>query len=97
MTDMVCVLTFNPLPLVNKATVTFVVLQHFISLLFLSGNIEAISLCDIYLGATSQMPFSQSLWRKDTVLEGLKKSNSSFIPINRYVLGIATQRCSEMY
>eukprot|EP00066_Takifugu_rubripes_P012576 XP_011601842.1 PREDICTED: uncharacterized protein KIAA1467 homolog [Takifugu rubripes] len=54
-------------------------------ILFGLGNIEAISLCDIYLGATGQKPVSQSLWRKDPVLEGLKKSNSSFININRGV------------
>lgn len=64
----------------------------------LSGNIKAISLCDIYFGATGQMPASQSLQRKDPVLEGLKKSNSSIIHINRYVGwvgGIATQRCGS--
>lgn len=80
------ILTFNLLPpVVNKATVTFVALQTFYHFWFFfkSGNIEAISLCDIYLGATGQMPINQSLQRKDPVLEGLKKSKSSFIHMNR--------------
>lgn len=95
------VLTLNLLPPpVNKATVhlapykTFIVLVFFLFLSFFkSGNIEAISLCDIYLGATGQMPINQSLQRKDPILEGLKKSNASFIHMNRYVLGIATRLC----
>lgn len=39
------------------------------------------------------MPVSPSLQRKDPVLEGLKKSNSSFIHMNRYAPGIAAQLC----
>uniref|UniRef100_H3CZT4 Family with sequence similarity 234 member B n=1 Tax=Tetraodon nigroviridis TaxID=99883 RepID=H3CZT4_TETNG len=50
--------------------------------LFGLGNIEAISLWDVYLAATGQMPVNQSLQRKDPVLEGLRRSNSSFIHLN---------------
>ncbi|CAG01656.1 unnamed protein product [Tetraodon nigroviridis] len=55
-----------------------------------TGNIEAISLWDVYLAATGQMPVNQSLQRKDPVLEGLRRSNSSFIHLNRYAVHKST-------
>ncbi|XP_068435077.1 protein FAM234B [Clinocottus analis] len=55
---------------------------HYI--LFGLGNVEAISLCDIYIRAVGKMPITQALRRKDPAWEGLKKSNSSsFIHIYR--------------
>ncbi|XP_034046047.1 protein FAM234B [Thalassophryne amazonica] len=51
-------------------------------ILFGRGNVEAISLHDIYVRATGKMP--QAVSQKDPVWEGLKKtSNSSFIDIYR--------------
>lgn len=52
-----------------------------------SGNVEAISLCDIYSRATDHMdnmPITQALKIRDPGWEQLKKTNlSSFIPIYR--------------
>ncbi|XP_051243382.1 protein FAM234B [Dicentrarchus labrax] len=53
-------------------------------ILFGLGNVEAISLRDIYVRATGKMPTTQALQRKDPGWEGLKKTNSSsFIHIYR--------------
>ncbi|XP_054463819.1 protein FAM234B [Anoplopoma fimbria] len=53
-------------------------------ILFGLGNVEAISLHDIYIRADSKMPITQALRRKDPGWEGLKKTNSSsFIHIYR--------------
>ncbi|XP_068193431.1 protein FAM234B isoform X2 [Antennarius striatus] len=58
--------------------------QGALYILFGLGDVEAVSLCDIYFHATGEMPKSQSARRKDTVWEGLKKTNStSFIHIYR--------------
>jgi len=57
----------------------------FLLLLPHSGNVEAISLHDIYIRAIGTMPITQALRRKDPGWEGLKKSNStSFIHVYRY-------------
>uniref|UniRef100_A0A3P8T600 Family with sequence similarity 234 member B n=1 Tax=Amphiprion percula TaxID=161767 RepID=A0A3P8T600_AMPPE len=54
-------------------------------ILFGLGNVEAISLRDIYIRATSKMPITQALRKRDPGWEGLKKTNlSSFIHIYRY-------------
>uniref|UniRef100_A0A3Q3WCB6 FAM234A/B beta-propeller domain-containing protein n=1 Tax=Mola mola TaxID=94237 RepID=A0A3Q3WCB6_MOLML len=62
--------------------------------LFGLGNVEAISLSDVYFRATGKMPRAEALRRKDPVWEGLKtKSNSSsFIHIYR-----GTQPVSFMF
>ncbi|XP_034395439.1 protein FAM234B [Cyclopterus lumpus] len=53
-------------------------------ILFGLGNVEAISLHDIYIRAIGTMPITQALRRKDPGWEGLKKTNStSFIHIYR--------------
>ncbi|TMS15083.1 Protein FAM234B [Larimichthys crocea] len=53
-------------------------------ILFGLGNVEAISLHDIYVRATGKMPITQALRRKDPSWEALKKTNSSsFIHIYR--------------
>ncbi|XP_044036659.1 protein FAM234B [Siniperca chuatsi] len=53
-------------------------------ILFGLGNVEAISLRDIYFRATGKMPITQALRRKDSGWEALKKTNSSsFIHIYR--------------
>uniref|UniRef100_UPI0037E7A0B0 protein FAM234B n=1 Tax=Semicossyphus pulcher TaxID=241346 RepID=UPI0037E7A0B0 len=53
-------------------------------ILFGLGNVEAISLRDIYIKATGKMPITQALRKKDPGWEGLKKTNSSsFINIYR--------------
>nr|XP_040046189.1 protein FAM234B [Gasterosteus aculeatus aculeatus] len=54
-------------------------------ILFGLGNVEAISLRDVYIRATmGKMPITQALRGKDTGWEGLKKTNSSsFIHIYR--------------
>ncbi|XP_056262544.1 protein FAM234B isoform X2 [Pseudoliparis swirei] len=53
-------------------------------ILFGLGNVEAISLHDIYIRAIGTMPITQALRRKDPGWEGLKKSNStSFIHVYR--------------
>ncbi|XP_034568194.1 protein FAM234B [Notolabrus celidotus] len=52
-------------------------------ILFGLGNVEAISVRDVYIKATSKMPLTQALRRKDPGWEGLKKTNSSFINIYR--------------
>ncbi|XP_028267951.1 protein FAM234B [Parambassis ranga] len=53
-------------------------------ILFGLGNVEAISLRDIYIRATDKTPISQVLRRKDVSWEGLQKANSSsFIHIYR--------------
>ncbi|XP_049418013.1 protein FAM234B [Epinephelus fuscoguttatus] len=52
-------------------------------ILFGLGNVEAISLRDIYIRATGKMPLTQALKRKDPGWEGLKTTNSSFIHIYR--------------
>ncbi|KAM8725114.1 protein FAM234B [Acanthopagrus schlegelii] len=53
-------------------------------ILFGIGNVEAISLRDIYFNATGRMPRTPALQRKDSGWEGLKKNNSSsFIHIYR--------------
>nr|XP_046271867.1 protein FAM234B [Scatophagus argus] len=52
-------------------------------ILFGLGNVEAVSLRDIYFQATGKMPIPQALRRKDPGWEGLKKTNSSFIHIYR--------------
>ncbi|CAJ1075796.1 protein FAM234B [Xyrichtys novacula] len=52
-------------------------------ILFGLGNVEAISVRDIYIKATGKMPLTQALRRKDTGWEGLKKTNSSLINIYR--------------
>ncbi|KAK5856674.1 hypothetical protein PBY51_008255 [Eleginops maclovinus] len=53
-------------------------------ILFGLGNVEAISLRDIYIRATGKMPLTQALSRKDPGWEALKKTNSSsFIHIYR--------------
>ncbi|XP_053299648.1 protein FAM234B isoform X2 [Pleuronectes platessa] len=52
-------------------------------ILFGLGNVEAISLCDIYIRATGKMPVTQALRIKDPKWEELRKTNSSFIDIYR--------------
>ncbi|XP_039978873.1 protein FAM234B [Xiphias gladius] len=53
-------------------------------ILFGLGNVEAISLRDIYIRATGKMPITQALKIKDPGWEELKKTNSSsFIHIYR--------------
>ncbi|XP_033999189.1 protein FAM234B [Trematomus bernacchii] len=53
-------------------------------ILFGLGNVEAISLRDIYMKATGKMPLTQALSRRDPGWEALKKTNSSsFIHIYR--------------
>ncbi|XP_075940274.1 protein FAM234B [Anarhichas minor] len=53
-------------------------------ILFGLGNVEAISLRDIYFRATGKPPITQALRRKDAGWEGLKETNSSsFIHIYR--------------
>uniref|UniRef100_A0A1A8M232 Chromosome 22 open reading frame 32 n=2 Tax=Nothobranchius TaxID=28779 RepID=A0A1A8M232_9TELE len=53
-------------------------------ILFGLGNVQAISLQDIYFRAFGDMAMTQALRRKDTMWEGLKKNNlSSFIRIYR--------------
>ncbi|KAM3598867.1 uncharacterized protein V6R79_023691 [Siganus canaliculatus] len=53
-------------------------------ILFGVGTVEAISLRDIYIGATGKIPATQALRRKDPGWEALKKTNSSsFIHIYR--------------
>ncbi|CAB1449904.1 unnamed protein product [Pleuronectes platessa] len=52
-------------------------------ILFGLGNVEAISLCDIYIRATGKMPVTQALRTKDPKWEELRKTNSSFIDIYR--------------
>ncbi|XP_042247695.1 protein FAM234B [Thunnus albacares] len=53
-------------------------------ILFGLGNVEAISLSDIYSRATGKPPITQPLTRKDSGWEELRKSNSSsFIHIYR--------------
>ncbi|XP_074511600.1 protein FAM234B [Sebastes fasciatus] len=53
-------------------------------ILFGLGNVEAISLGDIYIRATGKMPITQTLKKKDPVWEKLKKTNSSsFMQIYR--------------
>ncbi|XP_029945234.1 protein FAM234B [Salarias fasciatus] len=48
------------------------------------GNVEAISLRDVYSRATGKMPIAQALRRRDPGWEGLKKNNSSpFVHIYR--------------
>ncbi|XP_047428434.1 protein FAM234B [Mugil cephalus] len=46
-------------------------------ILFGLGNVEAISLRDIYFRATGELPINQALRRKDPGWEGLRKNNSS--------------------
>ncbi|XP_041851438.1 protein FAM234B [Melanotaenia boesemani] len=46
-------------------------------ILFGLGNVQAISLQDIYIRAACPMPLTPALRKKDPVWEGLKKSNSS--------------------
>ncbi|XP_076020698.1 protein FAM234B [Genypterus blacodes] len=46
-------------------------------ILFGLGNVEAISLCDLYIRSTGNRPGSPALAQKDPGWEGLKKSNSS--------------------
>ncbi|XP_068606439.1 protein FAM234B [Brachionichthys hirsutus] len=46
-------------------------------MLFGLGDVEAVSLCDIYFHATGELPTAQAVQRKDTVWEGLKKTNST--------------------
>ncbi|KAM8844555.1 protein FAM234B [Spinachia spinachia] len=58
-------------------------------ILFGLGNVEAISLRDVYIRATGKMPLTQALRGKDTGWEGLKKINSSsFIHIYRGSEGV---------
>ncbi|XP_061556609.1 LOW QUALITY PROTEIN: protein FAM234B [Phycodurus eques] len=53
-------------------------------ILFGLGNVVAISLRDLYICATSKLPMTPTLRRKDPLWEGLKKTNSSsFIHIFR--------------
>ncbi|KAM9844292.1 protein FAM234B isoform 1-T1 [Aulostomus maculatus] len=53
-------------------------------ILFGLGNVEAVSLRDIYIHATGKLPLTQALRRKDPGWEGLKTTNSSsYIPIYR--------------
>ncbi|XP_061702307.1 protein FAM234B [Syngnathoides biaculeatus] len=53
-------------------------------ILFGLGNVVAISLRDLYIRATSKLPMTPTLRRKDPLWEGLKKTNSSsFIHIFR--------------
>ncbi|KAJ4920685.1 hypothetical protein JOQ06_016398 [Pogonophryne albipinna] len=53
-------------------------------ILFGLGNVEAISLRDVYMKATGKMPLTQALSRRDPGWEALKKTNSSsFIHIYR--------------
>ncbi|XP_041673007.1 protein FAM234B [Cheilinus undulatus] len=52
-------------------------------ILFGLGNVEAISVHDIYVKATGKMPRTQALRRRDPGWEGLNKSNSSSL-INIY-------------
>ncbi|XP_029294130.1 protein FAM234B [Cottoperca gobio] len=52
-------------------------------ILFGLGNVEAISLRDIYIRATGKMPITQALIKKDPGWEVLRKTNSSFIHIYR--------------
>lgn len=61
-----------------------------------SGNVEAISLRDIYYRATGKMPLTQALRRKDPGWEGLKKTNSSsFIHIYRCASVTGTWFCTD--
>ncbi|KAM4635349.1 protein FAM234B isoform 2-T2 [Polymixia lowei] len=46
-------------------------------ILFGKGTVEAVSLRDIYIRATSKMPITQALRQKDPSWEKLKKTNSS--------------------
>ncbi|XP_069557387.1 protein FAM234B [Brachyistius frenatus] len=58
-------------------------------ILFGLGDVEAISLRDIYIRATGKMPITEALRRKDPGWEGLKKTNSSsFIHIYRGSEGV---------
>ncbi|XP_062294476.1 protein FAM234B [Scomber scombrus] len=53
-------------------------------ILFGLGNVEAISLSDIYVRATGELPITQPLRKNDSTWEALKKTNtSSFIQIYR--------------
>ncbi|XP_028311063.1 protein FAM234B [Gouania willdenowi] len=53
-------------------------------ILFGLGNVEAISVRDIYIRATGKTPLTQALRRRDLSWEGLKKTNStSFVQIYR--------------
>ncbi|XP_060946551.1 protein FAM234B [Limanda limanda] len=52
-------------------------------ILFGLGNVEAISLRDLYIRATGKMPVTQALRIKDPKWEELRKTNSSFIDIYR--------------
>nr|XP_020480566.1 protein FAM234B isoform X1 [Monopterus albus] len=51
--------------------------------LFGLGNVQAISLCDIYIRATGQTPVPQALQMKDPGWEKLRTNSSSFIHIYR--------------
>ncbi|XP_040919096.1 protein FAM234B isoform X2 [Toxotes jaculatrix] len=58
-------------------------------ILFGLGNVEAISLRDIYIRATGKMPVTQALKIKDPVWEEPKKTNSSsFVDIYRGSEGV---------
>ncbi|KAL6103350.1 fam234b [Pungitius sinensis] len=57
-------------------------------ILFGLGNVEAISLRDVYIRATGKMPLTQALRGKDTGWEGLKTNSSSFIHIYRGSEGV---------
>lgn len=66
--------------------------MNFIAVFSPSGNVEAISLGDVYLGVTGTKPQTPALLRKDLSWERLKKTNnSSFIHIYRYV--VVVRRC----
>ncbi|CAN9505763.1 unnamed protein product [Ophioblennius macclurei] len=52
-------------------------------ILFGLGNVEAISLRDLYVRATGKMPVAQALRKRDPSWEGLKKTNSTFVHIYR--------------
>ncbi|XP_026179841.1 protein FAM234B [Mastacembelus armatus] len=52
-------------------------------ILFGLGNVQAISLCDIYIRATGQTPIAQGLKIKDPGWEKLRTNSSSFIHIYR--------------
>lgn len=61
------------------------ILQDFVLMCVSKGNVEAISLRDIYIRATGQMPLTQALKIRDPGWEEFKKTNSSsFIHIYRY-------------
>lgn len=77
-----------------RELIQFIYIFHDFVLMCVSpGNVEAISLRDIYIRATGKIPMTQALRIKDPKWEELRKTNSSsFIDIYRYASVVSLYR-----